>query len=88
MAIFTVGNILSALAPGLAERQSRLARIVRRHRRAGNAIGAAAGAVVLNANLGYAAVMYVGAVLTLLALALVAWSAVTQRRPAVVMPLH
>nr|WP_315252012.1 MFS transporter [uncultured Duganella sp.] len=44
----------------------------------GNAIGAAAGAVVLNANLGYAAVMYAGAVLTLLALALVAWSAMAQ----------
>jgi DHA1 family inner membrane transport protein len=47
----------------------------------GNAIGAAAGAAVLNANLGYAAVMYVGAVLTLLALALVAWSAMTQKSP-------
>jgi len=47
----------------------------------GNAIGAAAGAMVLNANLGYAAVMYAGAVLTLLALALVAWSAMTQKSP-------
>lgn len=46
----------------------------------GNAIGAALGAAVLNAHLGYAAVMYSGAVLTLLALALVVWGAV-QNRP-------
>ncbi|MRW93852.1 MFS transporter [Duganella sp. FT80W] len=46
----------------------------------GNAIGAAAGAAVLNANLGYAAVMYAGAGLTILALALVLWSA-SQKSP-------
>jgi len=45
----------------------------------GNAIGAALGATVLNANLGYAAVMYAGAGLTVLALILVAWSARTQK---------
>lgn len=48
----------------------------------GNAIGAALGAVVLNAKLGYAAVLYAGAGLTLLALALVSWSAM-QKGPQV-----
>ncbi|MDR7094857.1 MFS transporter [Hydrogenophaga laconesensis] len=40
----------------------------------GNAIGAAMGAAVLSAGMGYAAVMYGGAVLALLALVLVVWS--------------
>lgn len=40
----------------------------------GNAIGAAAGAIVLNMNLGYAAVMYAGAALALLSLTIVFWS--------------
>lgn len=40
----------------------------------GNAIGAAMGAAVLSAGLGYAAVMFGGAALALLALALVVWS--------------
>lgn len=44
----------------------------------GNAIGAALGAAVLNANLGYAAVMYAGAGLIVLALLLVLWSAAQQ----------
>lgn len=46
----------------------------------GNAIGATLGAIVLNAGLGYAAVMFGGAALTALALALFVWSA---RRDAV-----
>ncbi|MYM28680.1 MFS transporter [Duganella sp. CY15W] len=46
----------------------------------GNAIGAAMGAAVLNANLGYAAVMYAGAALTVLALLLVVW-AMVQKNP-------
>ena len=41
----------------------------------GNAIGAALGAAVLNAGMGYAAVMYGGAALTVVALVLVLWSA-------------
>jgi DHA1 family inner membrane transport protein len=41
----------------------------------GNAIGAALGAGILKANLGYAALMFGGAGLSVLALALVAWSA-------------
>jgi DHA1 family inner membrane transport protein len=40
----------------------------------GNAIGAALGAAVLNANLGYAAVMFAGAALTVAALLLVGWA--------------
>ena len=40
----------------------------------GNAIGAAMGAAVLSAGMGYAAVMYGGAALALLALVLVVWS--------------
>jgi DHA1 family inner membrane transport protein len=46
----------------------------------GNAIGAALGAMVLNANLGYAAVLYAGSGLTVLALILVVWS-MTQKSP-------
>ena len=41
----------------------------------GNAIGAALGAAVLNAGMGYAAVMFGGAALTVVALVLVLWSA-------------
>jgi DHA1 family inner membrane transport protein len=46
----------------------------------GNAIGAALGAAVLNAGLGYAAVLFGGAALTLLALVLVLWSARSARQ--------
>jgi len=46
----------------------------------GNAVGATLGALVLNAGFGYAAVMFAGAGLGLLALALFAWSAL--RAPA------
>jgi DHA1 family inner membrane transport protein len=45
----------------------------------GNAIGAAAGAVVLQSGLGYTAVMFSGAALALLALAVVLWAAIKRR---------
>jgi DHA1 family inner membrane transport protein len=45
----------------------------------GNAIGAAAGAVVLKIGMGYAAVMFSGAVLAIFALAVILWSAAKSR---------